>query len=324
LRILPLFFALSGFLVAGSLTRVKSLKVFMLHRILRIVPALSCEVFLSALVLGPIVTTATPVRYFSDPAFFSYFFNIIGKVRYQLPGVFTDNPFPNIVNVSLWTVPIEIQCYIGISLLIIFGFATQKRAILAIFIAAMLIQAAGEAQGALAPDPKDIVSHFTLFSSFIAGVTAFLWRDSLKLTYFGVAAAMIVGAVSFYSGAYYFLAPACAVYLVICFGMIEFPKIPLLSDGDYSYGIYLYGCPVQQTLMHYFPENRNWEFNLALAVPITIVIAVLSWNIVEKRALYLKDHPQLRRFMAYPMRRRSLEALTLWRTRLTGTDGRER
>ena len=42
--ILPIFFSLSGFLVAGSAVRSKSLKVFLSYRVLRIVPALSVEV----------------------------------------------------------------------------------------------------------------------------------------------------------------------------------------------------------------------------------------------------------------------------------------
>lgn len=324
LSILPMFFALSGFLVAGSLLRVKSLKIFIMHRVLRIVPALSCEVFLSALILGPIVTTATLSAYFSDPLFFEYFLNILGKIRYHLPGVFDGNPLPQTVNASLWTVPVEIQCYIGISLLILAGLASNKAAMLAIFLAAIAIQAIGEARGVFAPDPADVVTKVTLFSSFIAGIAAFLWRERIKLTYLGAAIATVAMIASFASSTYYFLAPPCAAYLVICFGMIRFPKIPLLSDGDYSYGIYLYGFPVQQTLMHYFPGQHNIAFNLLAAVPLTIALAVLSWNVVERRALYLKDHPQLRRFMAYPIRQRSYQTLALSRERLIAMTNRDR
>jgi peptidoglycan/LPS O-acetylase OafA/YrhL len=56
--ILPGFFALSGFLVAGSLIRCKTLFRFLGLRALRIYPALIVEVILSAFILGPIVTTA--------------------------------------------------------------------------------------------------------------------------------------------------------------------------------------------------------------------------------------------------------------------------
>src|SRR5258708_3061988 len=55
--VLPMFFALSGFLVAASLERSSSLRVFLGLRGLRILPALTVEVLLSALILGPLLTT---------------------------------------------------------------------------------------------------------------------------------------------------------------------------------------------------------------------------------------------------------------------------
>jgi peptidoglycan/LPS O-acetylase OafA/YrhL len=173
------------------------------------------------------------------------------------------------------------------------------------------MQAAGEFHGELAPDPKDIVGHFILFCNFIGGAAAYLWRDRAKLTFLSIVFALAVIIISFNSSAFYFLTPIATVYLTICFGMIKFPKIPVLSGGDYSYGIYLYGWPVQQTIMHYFPAYRTWYFNLALAAPITVTIAFLSWNILEKRVLYLKNHPQMRRFMTYPIRHHSRVAIKL-------------
>ena len=63
--VLPMFFALSGFLVAGSLNRTR-LDSFVALRIFRIVPALAVEVILSAIVLGPLFTTFSYNQYFSD------------------------------------------------------------------------------------------------------------------------------------------------------------------------------------------------------------------------------------------------------------------
>src|ERR1700712_2196271 len=54
--IVPAFFALSGFLVAGSLQR-NDLASFLTLRAIRIFPALFVEVVLSALILGPLFTT---------------------------------------------------------------------------------------------------------------------------------------------------------------------------------------------------------------------------------------------------------------------------
>jgi peptidoglycan/LPS O-acetylase OafA/YrhL len=50
--LVPMFFALSGFLVTGSAFRVRVTSTFLAFRALRIFPALSVEVALSALILG--------------------------------------------------------------------------------------------------------------------------------------------------------------------------------------------------------------------------------------------------------------------------------
>jgi peptidoglycan/LPS O-acetylase OafA/YrhL len=70
--ILPMFFALSGFLVAGSLERCKTLLGFLGLRVIRIYPALAVEVVLSAFLIGALVTTYPWSRYYSDPLFLLY------------------------------------------------------------------------------------------------------------------------------------------------------------------------------------------------------------------------------------------------------------
>ena len=69
LLLVPMFFALSGFLVAGSLERSKTLVSFLGLRVFRIIPALGVEVLLSALLLRPLLTTYSLSTYFSDPQF---------------------------------------------------------------------------------------------------------------------------------------------------------------------------------------------------------------------------------------------------------------
>jgi peptidoglycan/LPS O-acetylase OafA/YrhL len=86
--ILPMFFALSGFLVAGSLERCPTLVSFFGLRLLRIVPALSVEVLLSAMIFGPLLSAFDLRAYFTDPEFYSYFLNVTGNIHYLLPRCF--------------------------------------------------------------------------------------------------------------------------------------------------------------------------------------------------------------------------------------------
>jgi peptidoglycan/LPS O-acetylase OafA/YrhL len=108
--LVPMFFALSGFLVAGSSMRLSTTN-FLLNRAARILPALVADIIFAAFLIGPLVTTLPLKQYFADAVFFSYFLNIVGWMHYSLPGVFEDNPLPE-VNGALWTVPFEIGCYI--------------------------------------------------------------------------------------------------------------------------------------------------------------------------------------------------------------------
>lgn len=131
--VLPIFFALSGFLVAASLERTRKLTTFMMYRTLRIVPALAVEVTLSALLIGPVLTSLSFREYFAHPDTWSYFYNIIGHIHYYLPGVFEGNPRPQ-VNVSLWTIPYELECYIALFLLAVTGLVRRR-----LFLAVSLI-----------------------------------------------------------------------------------------------------------------------------------------------------------------------------------------
>lgn len=111
MMIVPMFFSLSGFLVSGSFERNKSLVTFMGLRVFRIMPALSVEVLLSALILGPLLTVLPLEAYYGSPVFHAYFWNLVGEIHYYLPGVFESNPVRQ-VNGQLWTVPYELVCYV--------------------------------------------------------------------------------------------------------------------------------------------------------------------------------------------------------------------
>jgi peptidoglycan/LPS O-acetylase OafA/YrhL len=75
-------------------------------------------------------------------------------------------------------------------------------------------------------------------------------------------------------------------YFVLWFCYV--PRIPRIPrDTDLSYGTYLWAFPVQQVLVMSGVREPLQLF--AIATPIVLVIAALSWFLVEKPALRLKD-----------------------------------
>ena len=108
-----IFFSLSGFLIAKSITTRESLMEFLIARALRILPALLVVNFLVVIVAGLVWTNLGTGDFFANPESWSYFFwnSSLLKCQFQLPGVFEQNPYGPAVNGSLWTLPVEARMY---------------------------------------------------------------------------------------------------------------------------------------------------------------------------------------------------------------------
>ena len=82
-----------------------------MNRVLRIFPALIVLTLLTAFVIGPMFTTLPLAEYFSDAAFWRYLLVAASWISFKLPGVFVNLPASEVVNPSLWSIPVELQCY---------------------------------------------------------------------------------------------------------------------------------------------------------------------------------------------------------------------
>ncbi|MBR0873047.1 acyltransferase [Bradyrhizobium tropiciagri] len=281
--ILPMFFALSGFLVTGSLLRSRSLIGFVGLRILRIAPALCVEACIVALLLGPALTSFDWRDYFADPAFYAYFLNIVGDIQYTLPGLFLDNPVPETVNSQLWTVPYELKCYLALALLAASGLTSLRVAYLGFLILVQLFLLSLMTDALTAT-----VDGSVLVGCFLSGVGFYLWRERIPYHHGMAAACLIACAILLLVKRGDFLIAAPVTYLTCYLGLANPPRLRLLSSGDYSYGMFLYGYPIQQALSSFGPAFWHWWINIAICVPLSLLVAICSWHLVEKRALGLK------------------------------------
>ena len=280
---MPMFFALSGFLVSASLDRTRSLVTFAGLRALRIVPALFVDTIFSALVLGPIFTSLRLTDYFSSSKFARYFLNIVGDIHYSLPGVFAANADSS-VNAQLWTVPYELGCYLALFALALIGLFRRRTAmLLAIFVAQAVYFAVGFFVRHSAFNMGQL-----LVLSYLAGTLLHLYRGRVPLHWSFFIISTVASTACYVIPALIGLAAIPTAYAVVYLGLLNPPKLWLVRSGDYSYGIYLYGYPLQQALLAALPIAKMWYGNLLLSVPITFAFAYLSWNVVEKRALKLR------------------------------------
>jgi peptidoglycan/LPS O-acetylase OafA/YrhL len=276
LLVLPMFFALSGFLVAGSLERSKGLVTFLGLRAFRIFPALMVDTLFCGLVIGLFFTTLPWYQYLLHEDFLRYLGNAVGVVHFYLPGVFEGNP-SNQVNGQLWTVPLEMECYILIAAFAVFGAHQSPR----LFALMVLVLAMGlEARSLLTGLSPWVGRNLTL--CFLAGIALYLNRATVRWS----AALFVLSVLMFFWSVqdvkWLYLSPWPAAYATAYLGLTNPRRIGVINWGDYSYGLFLYGYPIQQALVQVLPEARYWVVNIMLAVPLTFAFAAMSWHFIEK------------------------------------------
>jgi peptidoglycan/LPS O-acetylase OafA/YrhL len=73
--------------------------------------------------------------------------------------------------------------------------------------------------------------------------------------------------------------------VTVYLGLLEPPRSRLISSGDYSYGVYLYGFPVQQAVIATLgAAGLHWYINFPISLALAGLLAVASWHVVEKHA----------------------------------------
>ena len=294
--LVPVFFALSGFLVAGSLARTNNLPTFLTLRVLRIFPALGGEVFISALLIGPLVTELPLHDYFTHPLFFSYFLNIFGNIHYFLPGVFVHNQV-SWVNIQLWTVPYDLECYAIITCLAFLGIVRHP---LWFACAAIIFSVYGLSNewfsGTLAMEARN--SGHMVTATFLWGVFLYLWRERVPYHPVLFIIALIMTWFSLLDPRTAYIGTLPIAYVTVYVGLINPRKIFLINSRDYSYALYLYAVPVQQCVYQLFPGGREWYIHFPLSLLITSIFAFLSWTFLESKIMNLKK-PAIARVNAF-------------------------
>ncbi|WP_108788951.1 acyltransferase family protein [Erythrobacter sp. Alg231-14] len=282
-----IFFSLSGLLIANSFDRGNGWARFVVARALRLFPALVVVLSLTVIV-GAAFTTLPILAYFGSTETLSYIPRNLSLafLQYPLPGVFDSNIYPNAINGSLWTLFYEVGCYTLLFIAGVMGVLRYKWLVSALvatlglaFIYCLFIEPPA------GPIAMRIYTLISLGFPFSLGVLVFVWRA--KFAFDGRTALILWVVCAFALNTvltpFFFL--IALTYSVGWFGFV--PKGHWLRYnrvGDYSYGIYIYAFPVQQMMSALFPDAGPYG-NMALSIPPTFILAILSWHLIEERAL---------------------------------------
>ncbi len=280
------FFTISGLLITLSWLRRPDLFRFLRARFLRIWPALAVCIAVTAFVIGPLVTTLPLHAYFVDGDAYGtplrYFLgNVALQLRPFLPGVFEHVPVPHWVNGSLWTLPVEATMYLCVAGLgVLRVFRVPWLASIGIVCVFAYLVAMPAYLG------RSVPIEYVQAGFFGAGCIACLLRRYVPVSSGLMLLVLAACIVSRYGSHVMPLTWLAIGYFVLWFCYVpRLPEIP--GDVDLSYGTYLYAFPVQQILVMKGIGDPLLLF--AIATPIALAIAALSWFFVEKPALRLKD-----------------------------------
>jgi len=306
------FFVLSGVLVARSGMRL-SVGRFLWHRALRILPGFWVCLAVTAFVVAPLLYWKVnssldgfgPLGYLkANWAIATREYDISGLMGSQRAAGVTHN---SAFNGALWTLRYEALCYVGVAILAVVGVLTRARRAVLLLTALLgwlvIRQAIDERFWAGAYDARILHAVELPAMGFVAptwmiylgfafclGMSVELYKERVPVSdVLGVASlAVMLGSLHF--GHFFVVGiPAFAYALIWLAIRLPAPFRRIGARNDYSYGIYIYGFLVQQTLAVLDVPRFGMITYFALTMAITVALAAASWHLVENPALRLKD-----------------------------------
>lgn len=280
-----MFFVISGYLVTASWDRTRNFGTYLASRALRIYPGLLANALFTYFVLLPLLIDST--EYFGTVAEQLHLIAIsvfLGFRTIDFSDVFANNFIPNTINGALWTLRYEVACY-----LVLLGLGITvgvNRTVIAVGVILFILYFH---ELLLFPQtvPDLAVMHCVTF--FIGSLFYLCW-NSIALTGRKALFCLCLLAALSYFDIYYiplYLLPVCYITIYIALGVR--PLGHFAKYGDFSYGMYIYAWPIQQTFGELYKfEPENYLYFAISSFFVTLCLAIISWHFVEAPALKLK------------------------------------
>ena len=277
------FFGISGFLLARSLTLDSSTYKYLVNRFLRIYPGFLVMVLVTALLLAPLTWVLSGQDLFDWNFLDSLKYVVSNSLIHVANKSIGATPLRNELqdwNPSIWTLQYEVLCYLSLLLLFLTCHKRSRKILmLSVFIFLNYLLRSAFIHNFF------FANFISLFTYFMFGTLAYLFSNFIPTGNFMV---FILALVIILSSS---IVPIHILQLssLILFTIILSTKLKITLKNDYSYGLYIYGGPATNLALIILAGNSFSRINLNLiSFFVAFLLAFASWHLVEKPALQYK------------------------------------
>lgn len=273
------FFTVSGYLITQSMLRSRGPWLFLRKRIRRIYPGFLAATAVCAFVILPL----WDVHYDFRGIIKTLGLNLLLQGYFVNDAPFVHNPV-HALNGALWSVSFEFWCYLGVLFLWVTGLLKRRSVVLALFVLAVAFHVCCDATGrkpgwglvGLIIGWPYLWGRMAPF--YLIGMLFYFYRAPLSKYIAAASLLTLIAACRFSVITTDIVSPLAIGYLTF-YAAFAWRGVSAAKCGDFSYGVYLYGFPIQQIL-------RSLQMSFAVytisALVLSLLAGIASWYGVER------------------------------------------
>lgn len=292
------FFLVSGYLITQSWLACPSALAYLRNRVLRIYPGFVVASLVCIFVVGPLAVGSSV--HAVEVSWWAVLRDLFVLRPPVAPGAFAGTPYP-VVNGSLWTIALEFGCYMGVLGLGLSGLLPRRRVLVGLALALCVLYVLQRLVHVDVPGYWKVQGAIRVGFCFAVGALFYTYRAALpydrRLALLALAG--LLAGLTWAPGVELAVA-LCGGYLLFYVAFMRAPARASVDAGsgahaargwpDISYGVYLYGWPVQKLLILWFAGITPGVL-IAASLAASLALGFLSWHLVEKPFMSLKSRP---------------------------------
>lgn len=273
------FFFYSGLLVTLSILKNGDEKRYWKRRFVRIFPSFVLVTLGIVFLAAPFITTLSVKNYFTNIETYGYLKNLLFFSEHNLPGVFVGNVYGRSVNGPIWTIRVEVFCYMLCYIFYKTRLLERKRIPISICVYMVIAGIFGFGAVAGIEGVSALIMPITMF---YVGMIYAVYADKIYLNGLTCIMSFFLMCLCWFIKQFYFASIVFLPYLLCYVAFATKKRFELLGKvGACSYEIYLWGGFIGQLVVYVFGGSMSEYINMLITIPITIVLAYITNYVVE-------------------------------------------